>query len=401
MINFLRCLILLGLGQHAVCAKLFDTKYVVIHHENPIDAERTEMYRHSSNYTDYSVTFDQFVYKCHIPLIENNENPFRNVHNDPNTLKQEKEQAIAAIRSFHQMHRNTSVSIDSGYWKYMLRFDHDILQLHSEPNADGTIFISHFKLASWSDNDDPLSLDTLPYFMDKGASDPYEFESDFELINSDHGTKYVTQRVGNGEICDLTGFPRSTIINYRCNEKAVFPVLKNIHEWRTCDYIVDLEASYFCRMPMWSSAKSALNNIDCFPNVEDPDIIYHDKLSLQGSDLEPLKEGIFFVKNRINPHKLDILLTKNYSGKLEELLNDITEGIHKKIKSKRFVLWEDGKLLYVPSITTEFTVGYDIYDNDLSFLGTVQIENDITGRTISKLAHLELPESSNCLNCNH
>ncbi|TID28058.1 hypothetical protein CANINC_002739 [Pichia inconspicua] len=345
--------------------------------------------------------FDKIEFECYIPVIENIEVDSRNLHNDPNTMKQEKDVAIDAIRNFHLTHRNTSVTLDSGYWRYMLRFDHDILQLHSEANVDGSIFINHFKLASWSDNDDPFSLETIPYFIDKGASDPYKFESDFELINSEDMTKYVTQRLGNGEICDLTGIPRTTIINYKCNEKASAPVLKNIHEWRTCDYVMDLEASYFCRWPMWSSTSSALkSNIECFPNEEVLDSQYPERLSLQDSELKPLKTGIFFVKKRHSPYKFDILLTKKYD-ELDQLLYDITEGIRKKIKLKKLVLRESDKSIYLPSLTRKFTIGYDIYDFDLSFLGTVQIENDSNGIFISKLVDLNLPENTNCLDCNH
>lgn len=426
MLKLIQTLILAYLTQVVLCQKLCDKKYFVVQHENPLDPATFDKIKQSSNFSTYSLSYNYENFKCYIPEIDDTQLLVDNISSDASTLKQEKDQAIDIIRNFNYAYRNTSTVTEAGYWKYVLNFDYSILQVHSEHSENGSIMVmDQYLLASWANND-TNSLDAFSFFLEKSTSDPYLMTSDFELITLDDGTKSVTQRVGNGEICDLTGRPRSTIINYKCNENNKHPILTNIHEWRTCQYLMDLESNFFCNYSMWTPPQSAVNNdINCYPMMEDfaavmeSDMVsenrnyvsnavgpFHERLNIKNMKLNPLGIGLFFATHG-NSYKFDILLTKDYNlwrddsgNSFRKLLYDITAGIQKSMKHMKLTVRASDGLLRVLTFKTEFKIAFDVYDKDLAFAGTVQIENDLNGALVSKFDMINIPDNTNCLECN-
>ena len=370
---------------------------------------RKNSYDNVTNPTIYNVHSSGEEYTCQIPS---------NVHftsseieslKSSSEMKLEKDNAIEVIKEFNLQHRNNTAFKEIGYWKYLVRFDHDIQQFHTDI-YDGIMRVDNYKLAAWSDNDDNDSFDSIPYYKDDNSKNPYLSTSDFELITSDDGTKYVSQRIGNGEICDITGRRRVTTINYYCSEQDINPHIRNIHEWRTCEYIFDIESIYFCSFDMWTEPKTSSNNvISCDLKVEDEideEIRTNPSISIGSAKnkLEPLSPGIFLLKNTTNS-KFDLLLTRNYNlwenetqnEGFQKLLTDISLGFQRYIKNLRLTITESE--VKVVKLTDPIKIIFDVYDIDRSLIGDVVLEQDENGFIVSYFTDEESPIDTNCLSC--
>lgn len=390
------CLLLAPLS---LAGRLYDEKYFIVQKENSIDVIPSIEAPTFENSTTYPIFYNQETYNCYIPEIKDVKLVDDTLYNNATTLREEKLLAIKIIEQFNQMHRQKNIITEAGYWQYMLRPGLDINQYHVELYEDETV-MNMFKLAAWPE----LNPVTSSY---QDSDNPYKVLSDFELITSQDGTRYVTQRVGNGEICDLTGLPRSTILNYKCSKDAINPRIRNIHEWRTCEYQMDVEFHLFCGISMWTQPPSMQSNdITCFPDSNSALVsaagnetqTFHERLDMHNVKLLPFRKGIFL---RGNDYKYDILLTKDYhlrgsemAESYKKLLDDLIDAFEDR---KTLVLKHPKSGTQVVDMTKEYSIGFDIYDTDLTFVGAVQINRDSNGVLVVTLGDAIIPDDTNFL----
>lgn len=405
----LKTIILLALTQLSTsinCENLNDQKYYVVKHNNEFDLSLSEF--NDSNFSSYSINSEPISYQCFIPNFKDHEEARDSYEMTAANLQKERDHTIEIIKNFNFNLRGSSAYIETGYWNYMLRFDHDIHQYHRDMTESGPAALFNYKLAAWSDNDDSKTFESTPYYSAKSPKDPYDIKSDFEMLKLEDGTKYVSQRIGNGEICDLTGLPRSTTINYYCNEKQETPLIRNIHEWRTCEYIIDLESNEFCDHSMWKKPNTLVNNIiDCFPTKS----LYgfsEELIDLQQASLDPLTDGIFLVRKG-DSLTFSALLTKKYdlwSDSLEksdlnfqQLLRDISVGFQRYIKNKKLKAFSNDKQLQLQlTLQSPFQMVFKLYDIDRSHIGNIRLEQDENGFIVSSFVDDEVPENNFLIN---
>jgi protein OS-9 len=66
-------------------------------------------------------------------------------------------------------------------------------------------------------------------------------------LKVDFANKRVTQRFVSGQVCDLTGRPRTVEIQYRCNPKAgALNYMEQLQEPATCEYLVVIVTPLVC-----------------------------------------------------------------------------------------------------------------------------------------------------------
>lgn len=384
------------------CGTNYDKNYYVIKHNEPLDILGYS--EENSNSTLYKVKADNIDYKCWIPFVEDEEETARDYDMDSIQMELEKRKAISAIKDFNFQFRNRSVSRNGGYWSYQIRFDYDVRQYHEmrTVGANNEPMTVDFKLAAWTDYDQDIALFGKPSYQMTDEKNPYKYELDFEMRTSEDGRKYVTQRIANGEICDLTGLPRSVTIKYLCNDKVTVPIIRNVHEWKTCEYSIELESDYFCAHDMWTLPKELINNsVDCYPDIFEG--IVRRGFDFEKIFLEPLARGIFMGRERENSLRFILVLTKNYKIKDEDseddemnssnyhhLLMDMSLGFQNLIRNVR--LWRGSERI---KWNSAFKLIAELYDIDRSYVGNIQLEQDENGFIVSSFTDDPVPEQSN------
>ena len=394
--------LILNYPQLTSCGTNYDKNYLVIKHN-----EASDFLGYSedhSNSTLYKVRADNIDYKCWIPFVLDDEETARKHDMDNIQTELKKREAISVIKNFNFQWRDRFVSRNGGYWSYQLRFDYDIRQYHDmgARRENGEPMTVDFKLAAWTDHDQDISLFSKPSYQMTDEKNPYKSELDFEMRTSEDGKKYVTQRIANGEICDLTGLPRSVTINYLCNDKVTVPTIRNVHEWKTCEYSLELESDYFCGHDMWTLPKELIsNNVDCYPDMFQG--IVSRTFDLEKMSLKPLTGGIFMGWEGENAVKFNLILTKNYRIKDEDseddetnnshyhhLLMDISLGFQTLIRNVQ--LWRGSERI---KWNTIFKLVTELYDIDRSYVGNIQLEQDENGYIVSSFTDEQVPEQSN------
>lgn len=415
-----------------VGGSVYDKKFNVI--KNPINLINSI---DTSNHTLYSVRSNKINYQCWIPNIldynNNNDDDVRRgndgnelIDNDGNINKKlvlEKNQAINAIKEFNKQNRNKFIMKKNGYWNYIIRYDHDIHQFHQIDNLNNMneirlvdeMVLADYKLASWTNDDNTSGFTSKPYYENEKHKDPYKTESDFELIKTEDGLKYVTQRISNGEICDLTGLPRSVTIKYMCNEKITSPVIRSIHEWKTCEYAIELDSNFFCDFEMWTPPKELISNdINCFQDLDNVQFTENiDMVNLQKRNIEPLISGIFYLRELDNENKFSLIVTKDYGlwnndiegtkineSNFEKIIMDISLGFQNFIRNRRLGhKTEEG--IEVVKVNDVFSFITNVYNFDKTLIGKIKLEQDENGFIVSFFSDDDVPEETNFLEFKH
>lgn len=388
-----------GLGKST---RSYDKKYQIYRHLNKANETFIQNACDTLSFKCYSLYVDQLEYHCLIPLVNDTLETEKVEAKDAAQLEAEKDQAIEVIRNFNLEMRGKVALKPAGYWYYAVRFDHDIHQYHV--GASG-LPDYNYKLAAWSNNDPSISFDSKPYYKEPEAEDPYAIKSNFEVIETEDKTKYVSQRISNGETCDLTGLPRTTTINYFCNVNLKSPLIVSVNEWRTCEYIIDLQSSYFCDYDMWMPPKTLMNHhIDCYPNTDTFETL-GEKIDIHGLVLDPLTEGVFLGR-RGESRRFVVLLTKDYNLwnvngidqdiQFEHLLSDIASGFQKYTRNLKLSTYIDD-ISTIVLLDDTFKLGFETYDGSGSYIGNIMVEHDRNGYFVSYFTDEDIPEESNWL----
>jgi len=235
----------------------------------------------------YKIYDDVFEYTCNIS------NPLTSLYqeqpeNDSTELLKQKIDSINAIKHFNEQHKGHCVYREFGYWSYRICFLGDITQFHY--SGDRTKV--HEQLASKNK--------IIPsYRLGLMKENSYSKSSDFELVKSNDGSRYLSQLVYNGSTCDITGKPRSIYVQYRCDRNRIIPFIETVEELKTCQYRMVVLSSELCQIPVLQPEVYATeNNITCFPSRREDnsneDLVKHEKLDLSTILLQPVGSGIFY-----------------------------------------------------------------------------------------------------------
>lgn len=326
--------------------------------------------------------YDIAGYNCLIPEILKKAELDRPLILTPLELEVQKREAIDLIVKFNEYwHKKISyVSKHHGYWDYTLMFNKSLHQLHLETIQ-----------AVNSNNQKAEQFKSLVASYMLFQVDGKHVESDFELINLESGLKYVTQTIGGGDECDLTGSPRSTIIKYMCNPDANIPILSKIEEWRTCTYMATLESDWFCsnNSNIWS--QETLNEEALVKCVLHDDLVQNDEwefappLNLSKFKYSPLSMGIFIGNSREKNGMNILLLNKEFNLRDSTLDKDgrnhswdsflqiIGTGFSKLIKSGQL---NAPSGLFPVSASDKLSYVLPMYDMNRMLIGSVLIEQD-------------------------
>lgn len=306
-------------------------------------------------------------YQCLIPTVECAS--IENINVDPQELEHRKSEAQSLIHRFHDHYASTinMITLQTGYWHYILQFGRSFHQIHLEPSNN------------------PTSQVELPIFQDAQVTQSYRLckfsnNDEIELVNAKNGRRFTNQRVLKGQECDITMQDRVTTFEYTCNPKAEIPILKSVKEWRTCEYIVEIESNWFCQGSAWDTGKQK-EKVDIFcVNSELPE-----KLQLSQISVIPFSRQFLFATHPETPMQF-LLATNSFSEKLyvqsEEEISEvqkILEGISFHFQK----LVRKGKLLSPRNevVQTWDTLKYalPIYENGVWITDTViELDGGIT-----------------------
>lgn len=380
----------------------YDDRYQVILHEYPLNAltnndNETSLtndilpeYK-SDNFTDFKVNCYDVEFQCMIPNVKKNDD-FITSNNINPTQFEEKNEAIQVIKNFTTNYRGIQIGLKTGFWDYMITFDYNIYQYHIVSNTPDDPSRIDFLLASWSDKGDDDLFQMKPK-DEIDTNNTYLMKSNFELITQDDGTRFVTQRIGNGEICDVTGLPRTTTINYICNHEVPLARINDVSEWRTCEYIIEVQSSWFCNYSMWTVPKAfEKHNINCYPEVQ-----LRKTLNLNSISLEPLASGIFLGRFQ-DKSVFNVVLTKKYNFWNEESELDFQKFLGDL--SLAFQFYIRNKLLLNPKKTeTVFTsdtfqIIAELYDADRVYVGNIRLDQDENGFLVSYFTDEEVTDTN-------
>ncbi|TIC25166.1 hypothetical protein E3Q11_03451 [Wallemia mellicola] len=96
--------------------------------------------------------------------------------------------------------------------------------------------------------------------------------------------KYITEEWKDGQICDRTGDPRSTTIEYYCLPGLKQPKVVSIQEITTCNYVMQIQLDQLCEIPVFNDLKikEDVRAIQCIPILENgskwPDLLVEEDL---------------------------------------------------------------------------------------------------------------------------
>eukprot|EP00108_Taenia_solium_P000593 TsM_000304100 transcript=TsM_000304100 gene=TsM_000304100 len=133
----------------------------------------------------------------------------------------------------------------AGWWTYELCIGREILQYHKDKDV---------VLAS-------TSLGSFAKDFDWGQAE----KSDLQVRN-----RYHSQFYDQGSICDVTGKPRSTEVQFSCQYYAPTPTIIEVSEVATCSYVVRVVSADLCIIPAltpWQELKPS--DIVCSPSLSD------------------------------------------------------------------------------------------------------------------------------------
>lgn len=215
--------------------------------------------------------------------------------NNATQLALQKSAAIDAVRAFNWKHRADCIYRELGYWSYRACFSQDFTQFHYTGDRQ--------KVHESLETDTSIPAHRLGYMKDSTKQSEYEF------VKLPDGSRYLSQLVHNGSMCDLTGRDRSVFVQYKCNPAHKVPVIATVEELKTCQYRLVIAGAELCEYDVLQPKNYVAEaNITCQPvrpnDAELKEMMYddendqdlldrHQKLDLTTFKLYPIGEGIF------------------------------------------------------------------------------------------------------------
>ena len=79
------------------------------------------------------------------------------------------------------------------------------------------------------------------------------------------GGRYVAHGYGNGDVCELTGKPRSAEVRFVCGVAGSDTLLASVREPASCTYVVTVATPRLCKHPEFTTAAPPAALITCRP----------------------------------------------------------------------------------------------------------------------------------------
>lgn len=168
----------------------------------------------------------------------------------------------------------------------------------------------------------------------------------------------------NGSICDISGNPRTLLVNYKCpstdrDERVQPPYIESVAEFRSCQYQINVVLPSLCRLgkikTLQQSKKSFAQEVLTCANAGG-------NINVEDFKLSPLGGGLFLLRHL--GEKPSMVITTEYDQKTfdgqDPLLFKLAKGFH-----------------YMVSQVTGFEPGLShelqLYDPFGQFLSVVQL----------------------------
>ncbi|AQZ13840.1 YOS9 (YDR057W) [Zygosaccharomyces parabailii] len=262
----------------------------------------------------------------------------------------------------------------SGFWTYEYCPNSRLSQFHGNPK-------------------------TTPLYYVLARSKKYNEDREFQLLyNNFH--YYISEIVGSGDVCDLTGNPRVVEIQYVCAAAADAATIQWIKEVKTCYYEVQIAIPKLCELELLSSNedKKSSNPVLCISQQQKGT----DIVSLMAK-YEPIFVGSDFYL--LKPHGNTTMDTRNvllYSGKhtikdgFVESNAELYENIGSAFSRMLFqqLLMSPSESPYKPG--DEFSWVSDILDLQGNFLTRLQF--NLSSSSLADItldSNVQFPEKGN------
>ncbi|SMN20346.1 similar to Saccharomyces cerevisiae YDR057W YOS9 ER quality-control lectin [Maudiozyma saulgeensis] len=237
---------------------------------------------------------------------------------------------------------------NNGFWTYRYCPGNEIVQLHN-------------------DSSDPQ---TLLYTLGKAKPDIKNRE--FQLLYNELGY-YVSEFVGMGDICDVTGAHRLVEVQYVCGETHGIATIQWIRETKICQYEMQISVPELCDLELLSKNedKKTANHLKCVRYDDQYGKTDKNMIDLL-AEYDPtfLGYGIYFLQS-LDENKRDTLM---YTS--DDLSGEIPKETFDRF-GKAFNRMINQKMLVSPN-------GSPVVNGDI-FTWMSEIF-DITGTVISKLS---------------
>lgn len=243
--------------------------------------------------------------------------------NETELFNYERQEKLLITDKLIQIHdnysRNNVCAIHAAsYWAYEFCFNGAFDQYH------------YFRDATIKDVDGPI------YTL--GRNPIAEKDQDFEIVRNDllgtDGSAYISQLIGNGDICDITLKPRSTFIHYKCGKGLKAPVIESVSELRTCQYQVDILLPELCDLDIFQPRQTLTYKFKCQALTKEGEI--PKKINLVEYKVYPLGFNLFVGALKSSEGSMSVLFT-NKMGPLnyDRLRTDIIRGFVNSVETHR------------------------------------------------------------------
>lgn len=172
----------------------------------------------------------------------------------------------------------------SGFWNYELCRDTGLTQFHGNSKTPSLYYVLGRSKASSTDRE-------------------------FQLLYNDFGY-YISEIIGSGDICDVTGRPRVVEIQYVCRPAAGPASIQSVREVKTCHYELQVAIPSLCNLELLSKSedREVSGSIVCAKSQQDSEIsevtelISYYKPTFIGSGLyflEPCHKGTLYNRTAL------------------------------------------------------------------------------------------------------
>lgn len=322
------------------------------------------------------VTLGQEI-QCYVPHIEFNKlDASRGANINATDLLASQENALQKAMKILQLQLHGCYLHASGFWTYKFCVGADFIQFHGDDQN---------RLAYTLAEESPLPNDR-----------------EYQLLYDDTGY-YISELVGGGETCDITGAPRTVELQFMCGAAAVPVVIQSVKETRTCHYEVQIIVPELCSLDLLSSnleKKSAIS-ITCMKETNSLtdyksntiDLVMENDIKYLGNNfylLAPQGDALLDKRNRLmftGKHK-----EVNWNSPTSDIYVAITKALNRMIAMKLLGPgYED-----VNESKADFIWAAKLCDIEGNFLTVVQLRgNPSSGMELKINKNIKVPEISN------
>lgn len=226
-------------------------------------------------------------------------------------------------------------------------------------------------------------------------------ERQFQLLYNSFDY-YISEILGSGTICDVTGNPRAVEIQYVCGAAAGSATIQSIKEVKTCYYEVQIALPQLCELELLSSSeeKKASNPILCVNDAKLPggtvELLSRYDPIFMGSDFYLLEPQIATTddQRKIVLYSGKHKIKEGFVGSSPRLYDNIGNAFSRMLYQQ--LLIQPGELDFKPG--DEISWASNVVDLHGNYLTRLQFNLSSSSLANISLSNaIELPESGNLL----